>query len=50
MCQRLLWILSARILLNDMATMAAEYPNEYTVVGQIGTYYVNWNINLPLLP
>ena len=35
---------------NDMATMAAEYPNEYTVVGQIGTYYVNWNINLPLLP
>jgi len=35
---------------NDIETMKVEYPNEFTVVGQIGTYYVNWNINLPLLP
>ncbi|MBR5126082.1 MAG: hypothetical protein IKU68_05050 [Oscillospiraceae bacterium] len=35
---------------NEMAAMKAEYPNEFTVVGQIGTYYVNWNINEPLLP
>jgi len=35
---------------NDIATMKVEYPDEFTVVGQIGTYYVNWNINLPLLP
>ena len=35
---------------NEMAAMKAEYPDEYTVVGQIGTYYVCWNINEPLLP
>ena len=35
---------------NDIATMKVEYPNEFTVVGQIGTYYVCWNINEPLLP
>ena len=35
---------------NEMAAMKEEFPNEFTVVGQIGTYYVNWNINLPLLP
>ncbi len=35
---------------NEMAAMKVDYPNEFTVVGQIGTYYVNWNINEPLLP
>jgi len=35
---------------NEMAAMKEEYPDEFTVVGQIGTYYVNWNINEPLLP
>jgi len=35
---------------NEMAAMKEQYPNEFTVVGQIGTYYVNWNINEPLLP
>ena len=35
---------------NDIATMKVEYPDEFTVVGQIGTYYVCWNINEPLLP
>ncbi len=34
---------------NDIATMKVEYPDEFTVVGQIGTYYVNWNINMDLL-
>ena len=35
---------------NEMAAMKEEYPDEFTVVGQIGTYYVCWNINEPLLP
>ena len=35
---------------NEMAAMKEEFPNEFTVVGQIGTYYVCWNINEPLLP
>ena len=35
---------------NEMAAMKEQYPNEFTVVGQIGTYYVCWNINEPLLP
>ena len=30
--------------------LAEKYPAEYNVVGQIGTYYVCWNINEPLLP
>ena len=30
--------------------MKESNPDEFTVVGQIGTYYVCWNINEPLLP
>ena len=35
---------------NEMAAMKESNPDEFTVVGQIGTYYVCWNINEPLLP
>ena len=35
---------------NEMAALQAEYPDEYKVVGQIGTYYVCWNINEDILP
>jgi oligopeptide transport system substrate-binding protein len=33
-----------------MANLAKNYPDEYKVVGQIGTYYVNWNVNESILP
>ena len=35
---------------NEMAALQAEYPDEYKVVGQIGTYYVCWNVNEDILP
>ena len=33
-----------------MAALKAEYPDEYIVAGQIGTYYVCWNVNEDILP
>ena len=44
------WQLIDDVPTNEMKTLAAEYPTEYAVVGQIGTYYVCWNINENLLP
>jgi len=35
---------------NEIASLKVEYPDEFVVAGQIGTYYVCWNINEPLLP
>ena len=43
------WQLIDDVPTNEMKTLAAEYPTEYAVVGQIGTYYVCWNINEQLL-
>ena len=34
----------------DLTKMKAEYADEFVVAGQIGTYYVCWNVNEPLLP
>ena len=31
-------------------TLKVDYPDEFVVAGQIGTYYVCWNINEQLLP
>ena len=44
------WQLIDDVPTNEMASLQAEYPDEYVVAGQIGTYYVCWNINEPLLP
>ena len=30
---------------NEIKTLSAEYPNEYFVEGQLGTYYVSMNVN-----
>ena len=35
---------------NEMAALKKDYPTEFVIAGQIGTYYVCWNINEPLLP
>ena len=34
----------------EIASLQENYPDEFFVVGQIGTYYVNWNVNANLLP
>ncbi|MBR6426810.1 MAG: peptide ABC transporter substrate-binding protein [Clostridia bacterium] len=44
------WQLIDDVPTNEMATLKKDYPNEYVVAGQIGTYYVCWNINFEILP
>ena len=50
------WLLVDDVPTNDIAALKAEYQNvpgkadEFVIAGQIGTYYVCWNINEPLLP
>ena len=44
------WLMIDDVPTNEMAALAADYPTEYRVVGQIGTYYVNWNVNEEILP
>ena len=44
------WLLIDDVPTNEMATLKKDYPNEYVVAGQIGTYYVCWNINFEILP
>jgi oligopeptide transport system substrate-binding protein len=35
---------------NEIPALKTEYPDEFIIAGQIGTYYVCWNVNEPLLP
>ena len=44
------WQLIDEVPTQEIPTLKAEYPDEFVVAGQIGTYYVCWNINEPLLP
>ena len=44
------WQLIDDVPTNEIKALEAEYPTEYFVAGQIGTYYVCWNINEQILP
>ena len=44
------WLLIDDVPTNEIATLKTTYPNEFVVAGQIGTYYVCWNINERILP
>lgn len=44
------WQLIDDIPTNEMAAMKEQYPDSYVVAGQLGTYYVCWNINEDILP
>ena len=44
------WLLIDDVPTNEMTALKADYPNEYFVEGQLGTYYICWNINQELLP
>ncbi len=35
---------------NEIASLKENYPDEFVTAGQLGTYYVCWNINETLLP
>ena len=44
------WQMIDGVPTNEISRLETEYPDEYQVVGQIGTYYVCWNINENILP
>ncbi len=44
------WKLIDDVPTNEIATLKVDYPDEFFNVGQIGTYYVCWNINEEILP
>ena len=44
------WQLIDDVPTNEIASLKAEYPDEFKVEGQIGTYYVCWNVNEEILP
>ena len=44
------WQLIDSVPTNEMAALKEKYPDEYKVDGQIGTYYVSWNMNEDILP
>ena len=44
------WLLIDDVPTNEIAALKIEYPDEFVVAGQIGTYYVCWNVNEEILP
>ena len=44
------WKLIDDVPTDEIATLKQEYEDEFNIVGQIGTYYVCWNINEDILP
>ena len=44
------WLLIDDVPTNEIASLKTEYPEEFVIAGQIGTYYVCWNVNENLLP
>ncbi|MCI6227870.1 MAG: peptide ABC transporter substrate-binding protein [Clostridiales bacterium] len=44
------WKLIDDVPTNEIPALKKDYPTEFKVEGQIGTYYVCWNINEDILP
>ena len=44
------WLLIDDVPTNEIATLKKDFGDEFVVAGQIGTYYVCWNINENILP
>ena len=44
------WKLIDDVPTNEIASLKEEYPDEFVVAGQLGTYYVGWNVNEDILP
>ena len=44
------WTLIDVVPTNEIANLKENYPEELVIAGQIGTYYVNWNVNENILP
>ena len=44
------WQLIEDVPTEEIPSLKVKYPTEFYVAGQIGTYYVCWNVNQELLP
>lgn len=44
------WLLIDTVPTNEIETLKKDYADEYKVEGQLGTYYICWNINEDILP
>ena len=44
------WLLIDDVPTAEIANLKAHYPEEFVIAGQIGTYYVCWNVNEEILP
>jgi len=44
------WLFIDDVPVSRISELKKEYPEEFVVAGQIGTYYVNWNVNESILP
>ncbi len=44
------WQLIDDVPTNEIAALKKDFPTEFVIAGQIGTYYVCWNVNFNLLP
>lgn len=44
------WQLIDDVPTNEIQTLKTDYPDEFKITGQIGTYYVCWNVNEDILP
>lgn len=44
------WKLIDDVPTNEIANLKTNYPEEFVIAGQIGTYYVCWNVNEEILP
>jgi oligopeptide transport system substrate-binding protein len=44
------WQMIDDVPTNEIASLKETYPDEFVTAGQLGTYYVCWNINEEILP
>ena len=44
------WQLIDDVPTNEIAALKTEYPDAFQITGQLGTYYVCWNVNEDILP
>ncbi|MCR4999858.1 MAG: peptide ABC transporter substrate-binding protein [Lachnospiraceae bacterium] len=44
------WQMIDDVPTNEIAALKESYPTEFVVAGQLGTYYVCWNVNEDILP
>ena len=44
------WALIDDVPTNEISALKDQYPDEFKIEGQIGTYYACWNVNEDILP